>query len=187
MPFEFIRLDIPDVVLIKPKVFQDERGFFLESFKYSDFAKEGVGPKFLQDNHSRSKRGVLRGLHYQLNPKAQGKLVRCVRGRIWDVAVDIRRGSPHFGRWVAAELSEENKYMLYIPEGFAHGFVALEDSDVLYKCTSEYDPALDRGIIWNDPDIGIPWPVKDPLLSAKDSKLPRLRDAEINFEYGGLV
>ena len=187
MPFEFIRLDIPDVVLIKPRVFQDERGFFLESFKYSDFAKEGVGPNFLQDNHSRSKRGVLRGLHYQLNPKAQGKLVRCVRGRIWDVAVDIRRGSPHFGRWVAAELSEENKYMLYIPEGFAHGFVALEDSDVLYKCTSEYDPALDRGIIWNDPDIGIPWPVKDPLLSAKDSKLPRLRDAEINFEYGGLV
>ncbi|MFN3472259.1 MAG: dTDP-4-dehydrorhamnose 3,5-epimerase, partial [Aquificaceae bacterium] len=117
MPFEFIRLDIPDVVLIKPKVFEDERGFFLESFKYSDFAKENIGPNFLQDNHSRSKKGVLRGLHYQLNPKAQGKLVRCVRGKIWDVAVDIRRGSPYFGKWVAVELSEENKYMLWIPEG----------------------------------------------------------------------
>lgn len=185
MPFEFIRLEIPDVVLIKPKVFEDERGFFLESFKYSDFVKEGIGPNFLQDNHSRSKKGVLRGLHYQLNPKAQGKLVRCVRGRIWDVAVDIRRGSPYFGKWVAVELSEENKYMLWIPEGFAHGFVALEDADVLYKCTSEYDPALDRGIIWNDSDIGIPWPIENPLLSTKDAKLPRLMDAEINFEYEG--
>lgn len=185
MPFDFERLEIPDVVLIKPKVFKDERGFFLETYKASDFESMGINNSFNQDNHSRSKKGVLRGLHYQLNPKAQGKLVRCIRGKIWDVAVDIRRGSPWFGKWVAVELSEENKYMLWIPEGFAHGFVALEDADVIYKCTSEYDPALDRGILWKDPDIAIPWPITSPILSAKDANLPTLREAEINFEYGG--
>lgn len=183
MNFEFIKLEIPEVVLIKPKVFEDARGFFMETFKASAFTKAGISYPFVQDNHSKSKKGVLRGLHYQLEPKAQGKLVRCIRGKIWDVAVDIRKGSPTFGKWVAVELSEENKYMLWIPPGFAHGFLALEDCEIIYKCTEEYAPELDRGIIWNDPDIAIPWPIDNPILSPKDAKLPRLKDAEINFEY----
>jgi len=183
MPFEFIRLEIPDIVLVKPKVLEDERGFFMEIYKASDFVKAGINNVFYQVNHSKSKKGVLRGLHYQLEPRAQGKLIRCIKGKIWDVAVDIRKGSPWFGKWVAVELSEENKYMLWIPPGFAHGFVALEDCEIIYKCTEEYSPKLDRGIIWNDPDLNIPWPVKDPILSFKDAKLPRLRDAEINFNY----
>ncbi len=183
MNFEFVRLEIPEVVLIKPKVFEDARGFFMEAYKASVFAQAGINYAFVQDNHSKSKKGVLRGLHYQLEPKAQGKLVRCIKGKIWDVAVDIRRGSPTFGKWVAVELSEENKYMLWIPPGFAHGFLALEDCEIIYKCTEEYAPELDRGIIWNDPDIAIPWPTDNPILSPKDAKLPRLKDAEINFEY----
>jgi dTDP-4-dehydrorhamnose 3,5-epimerase len=183
MPFEFIRLEIPDVVLIKPKVFEDDRGFFMETYKASDFAKAGIDFSFSQDNHSKSKKGVLRGLHYQLEPKAQGKLVRCIKGKIWDVAVDLRLGSPWFGKWIAVELSKENKCMLWIPAGFAHGFVALEDSEIIYKCTEEYDPTFDRGIIWNDPEINIPWPIKKPTLSPKDAKLPALKDAEINFYY----
>uniref|UniRef100_A0A7V6CED5 dTDP-4-dehydrorhamnose 3,5-epimerase n=1 Tax=Thermodesulfobacterium geofontis TaxID=1295609 RepID=A0A7V6CED5_9BACT len=183
MPFEFIKLEIPDVILIKPLVFQDERGFFMETYKTSDFKINGIFYSFVQDNHSKSKKGVLRGLHYQLNPKAQGKLVRCIKGRIWDVAVDIRKGSPWYGKWVAVELSEDNKHMLWIPPGFAHGFVALEDSEIIYKCTEEYDSTLDRGIIWNDPEIGIKWPLKEPILSKKDAKLPTLKDAENNFVY----
>ncbi|MCD6490116.1 MAG: dTDP-4-dehydrorhamnose 3,5-epimerase, partial [Thermodesulfobacterium sp.] len=119
----------------------------------------------------------------QLNPKAQGKLVRCIKGKIWDVAVDIRKGSPWYSKWVAVELSEENKHMLWIPPGFAHGFVALEDSEIIYKCTEEYDPALDRGIIWNDREIGIKWPITNPFLSKKDAGLPELKNAENNFVY----
>lgn len=183
MPFEFITLEISEVILIKPRIFADERGFFLECYKQSDFAKVGINFNFVQDNQSMSKRGVLRGLHYQLEPKAQGKLVRCIKGKIWDVAVDIRKGSPNFAKWVALELSEENKFMLWIPPGFAHGFVSLEDSEIIYKCTAEYDPTLDRGIIWNDPQIGITWPTTDPILSEKDAKLPRLNEAENNFKY----
>lgn len=183
MPFEFIRLEIPDVVLIKPLVFPDERGFFMETFKKSDFVRNGINYDFVQDNHSKSKKGVLRGLHYQLNPKAQGKLVRCIKGKIWDVAVDIRKGSPWYSKWVAVELSEENKHMLWIPPGFAHGFVTLEDSEIIYKCTEEYDPALDRGIIWNDREIGIKWPITNPILSKKDAGLPELKNAENNFVY----
>lgn len=183
MPFEFIKLEIPDVVLIKPLVFPDERGFFMETFKKSDFVRNGINYDFVQDNHSKSKKGVLRGLHYQLNPKAQGKLVRCIKGKIWDVAVDIRKGSPWYSKWVAVELSEENKHMLWIPPGFAHGFVALEDAEMIYKCTAEYAPELDRGIIWNDPELAISWPVKEPILSPKDAKLPFLKDAENNFVY----
>ena len=183
MPFEFIKLEIPDLILVKPKIFQDERGFFTETYKATDFKTIGISYNFVQDNHSKSKKGVLRGLHYQLNPKAQGKLVRCIKGKIWDVAVDIRKGSPWYGKWVAFELSEENKHILWIPPGFAHGFVALEDSEIIYKCTEEYDPTLDKGIIWNDPDINISWPFKDPILSLKDSNLPMLKDAEINFYY----
>jgi len=183
MPFEFKKLDIPDVVLVIPKVFGDERGFFMETFKKSDFEKFGIKGDWVQDNHSRSKKGVLRGLHYQLEPKAQGKLVRVVRGMVFDVAVDIRKGSPWYGKWVGVILSEENKYMLWIPPGFAHGFLALEESEVVYKCTAEYAPELDRGIIWNDPEIGIVWPIENPILSPKDSKHPFLKDAENNFVY----
>jgi len=183
MPFEFKELEIPDVILVIPKVFEDDRGFFMETFKISDFKAYGISYEFVQDNHSKSKKGVLRGLHYQLYPKAQGKLVRCIRGRIWDVAVDIRKGSPWYGKWVAVELSEENKLMLWIPPGFAHGFVALEDAEIIYKCTAEYAPELDRGIIWNDPELAINWPVEKPILSPKDAKLPFLKDAENNFVY----
>jgi len=183
MPFRFQPLKIPDLILIEPLVFEDVRGFFLETFKSSDFKNAGIDFEFVQDNHSKSKKGVLRGLHYQLNPKAQGKLIRCIKGKILDVAVDIRKGSPWYAKWVAIELSEENKLMLWIPPGFAHGFVALEDSEIIYKCTEEYDPSLDRGIIWNDPEIGIEWPIKKPILSEKDARLPNLKDAENNFKY----
>lgn len=189
MPFEFIRLEIPDVVLIRPVVFTDERGFFMEIFKRSDFEKAGIDVDFVQDNHSRSKKGVLRGLHFQLEPYAQGKLVRCVKGRIFDVAVDLRLGSPTYGRWVGVELSEENHLMLWIPKGFAHGFLTLsEEADVLYKVSgAEYRPEADAGIRWNDPDIGIAWPlhlVENLIISPKDSSLPFLKDAKINFRYG---
>lgn len=185
MPFIFEKQSIEDVVLIKPKVFEDDRGFFLESYKYSEFYNNGIKEVFIQDNHSKSSYGVLRGLHYQLNPKAQGKLLRCTEGKIFDVAVDIRKGSPTFGKWVGVELSEENKHMFYIPAGFAHGFVALSDKvQLLYKATEEYSPENDRGIRWNDPDINIKWNIDfEPLLSEKDKKQPMLKDAEINFVY----
>lgn len=184
MPFTFKHLAIPEVILIEPKIFRDERGFFMETFKYSDFALMGMKEYFVQDNCSRSLYGVLRGLHYQKNPCSQGKLVQCTNGKIFDVAVDIRKGSPTYGSYVSAELSGENSHMLYVPPGFAHGFVVLSKSaDVVYKCTREYSPEDDRGIIWNDPYINIQWPVKDPVLSEKDSKHPLLKDADNNFEH----
>lgn len=184
MPFDFIETDIPGVILVRPKIFNDARGLFAETYKYSDFLKAGITENFVQDNISRSRKGTLRGLHYQLNPAAQAKLVRCSKGRIFDVAVDIRRGSPYYGRWVGVEMSEEENSMLYIPRGFAHGFVALSDNaEVIYKCSSEYSPAHDRGIIWNDPDIGITWPISEPILSEKDMQHPNLRDADNNFTY----
>lgn len=181
MPFEFEPLEIQEVILVKPKVFSDDRGFFLESYKRSEFEKNGIPYEFIQDNHSGSKKGVLRGLHYQKRPAVQGKLVRCVRGRIFDVAVDIRLGSPTFGKWVGVFLSEENNHMLWIPPGFAHGFLVVSDyAEVIYKVShSEYSPTQDTGIIWNDPDIGIDWPinlVERVILSEKDAKLPRLKD-----------
>ncbi len=180
---QFIKSAIPEVILIKPKVWGDERGFFLESYKKSLFVANGIPEEFIQDNHSESSFGVLRGLHYQLNPCAQGKLVRCCRGKIFDVAVDIRRNSPTFGTWVGYELSQENKQMLYIPAGFAHGFVTLSDkAELLYKTTGEYSAAHDRGILWNDPAIGIDWQgITEPILSAKDQSQPLLKDAETNF------
>lgn len=188
MPFTFQRLAIPDVMLIRPKVFDDERGFFLESYKWSDFAEHGITEHFVQDNHSRSARHVLRGLHYQRNPKAQGKLIRCMKGAILDVAVDIRRGSPYFGKWVWAELSDLNVEMLYIPPGFAHGFLVLsEHAEMYYKTTEEYAPDEDRGIIWNDQVIGIKWPVSSPVLSEKDMGHPVLQNADINYEYEGAL
>jgi dTDP-4-dehydrorhamnose 3,5-epimerase len=181
MPFTFKKLAIPDVVLIVPKVFRDERGYFMETYKRSEFEVEGINVDFIQDNHSYSIKGVLRGLHYQKKPKVQGKLVRCVVGRIFDVAVDIRKDSPTFGKWVAVELSEENGYMLWIPEGFAHGFLVLSDFvHVIYKVSgAEYSPEHDAGIIWNDEDIAIKWPLDQVdriVLSQKDAKLPKLRD-----------
>jgi dTDP-4-dehydrorhamnose 3,5-epimerase len=172
---------LPGVLLIEPRVFGDARGFFLESWNRQSFAQAGLDLDFMQDNHSRSSRGVLRGLHYQLhNP--QGKLVRVTQGAVFDVAVDIRRASPQFGRWVGFELSADNHRMLWIPPGFAHGFLVLSDTaDFLYKCTTLYDPPSDRGIRWNDPAIGIDWPDAGapPLLSAKDAIAPCLADAEI--------
>jgi dTDP-4-dehydrorhamnose 3,5-epimerase len=184
MSFEFKKLDIPEVVLITPKSFQDVRGFFLESYKKSEFCANGIAAEFKQDNHSKSSKNVLRGLHYQLDPYAQGKIVRVITGKVFDVAVDIRDGSPTFGKWVSAELSEENKQMLWIPTGFAHGFLTLEDNtNVLYKATDEYNKESEGGIIWNDPEIEIKWPTDKPILSEKDLKHPLLKDAKTNFKY----
>ncbi|RUO92483.1 dTDP-4-dehydrorhamnose 3,5-epimerase [Corallococcus sp. AB018] len=172
-------LAIPDVLLIEPKVFGDDRGFFLESFHAKRYADVGVVGPFVQDNLSRSVKGTLRGLHFQ-EPNAQGKLVQCLAGAVWDVAVDIRKGSPTFGRWVAAELTGENKHQLWVPAGLAHGFCVVSDSaDFFYKCTALYSPEFERSVAWDDPDLAIPWPVKQPLLSAKDQRAPRLKDAPV--------
>lgn len=171
---------IPEVKIIEPRVFGDERGFFMESWNANDFASQvDSSVKFVQDNHSRSKRGVVRGLHYQLNPHAQAKLVRCVFGSIFDVAVDIRPQSPTFGQWVGVELSAENKKQLWIPEGFAHGFVALSDfAEVFYKTNEFWHKECEGSIRWNDPEIGIEWPTgMEPCLSEKDAVAPFLRDA----------
>ena len=178
MPFEFERQKIKDVILVKPKVFGDNRGFFLESYKKSDFAANGINVEFNQDNHSKSSARVLRGLHYQKAPYAQAKLVRCSRGKIYDVAVDIRPESETFGQYVKVELSEENKNMLFIPEGFAHGFVVLSyEAELLYKASGEYAPDADCGIIWNDKDINIDWGIDfEPILSEKDSKQLTLKE-----------
>jgi dTDP-4-dehydrorhamnose 3,5-epimerase len=178
MAFRFKKLRIPDVVLIEPELHADERGFFTEIHKASEFEENKVPCRFVQSSYSRSRKGVLRGLHYQAEPMAQGKLVRVVSGRIFDVAVDLRKNSRSFARWVGAELSEENGDMLWVPEGFAHGFLALEDDTrVLYQFTREYSKEHSRGIVWNDPGIKIEWPVKDPILSEKDRALPGLSSA----------
>ena len=174
------RLAIPDVVLIEPKVFGDARGFFFESFNQKAFNEAtGTNHVFVQDNHSRSSQGVLRGLHYQIQ-QPQGKLVRVARGRVWDVAVDIRKSSPTFGQWVGAELSEDNQHQLWVPPGFAHGFVVLSESaDFLYKTTDYYAPEHERCIAWNDPQLAIAWPIAGaPSLSAKDAQGLLLKSAE---------
>lgn len=164
------------VLIIEPRVYSDARGSFYESYVKKRYAEHGILDEFIQDNHSMSKKGVLRGLHYQENPE-QAKLVRVTRGEVFDVAVDIRRGSATFGKWVGARLSEENHLQMYIPVGFAHGFCVLSDSaEFLYKCSGYYEPTGERAILWNDPDIGIDWPIKNPLLSEKDKKAPPLRD-----------
>ncbi|MBO5386258.1 dTDP-4-dehydrorhamnose 3,5-epimerase [bacterium] len=170
MPFEFERQNIEDVILVMPKVFGDNRGFFMETYKKSDFVANGIDVEFTQDNHSKSTKGVLRGLHYQAKPYGQAKLVRCSKGRIYDVAVDIRKNSKTFGQYVKIELSEDNKNMLYIPVGFAHGFVALSDEvEILYKTSGEYAPQADRGILWCDKEINIDWGIDfEPILSDKD-------------------
>jgi dTDP-4-dehydrorhamnose 3,5-epimerase len=179
MPFLTHTTPIEGLLVIEPKVFVDERGLFMESFKASDFARFGVTQNFVQDNHSKSKKGVIRGLHFQRAPHAQGKLVRVTHGRAWDVAVDLRKGSSTFGMWYAEVLSADNHLLFWIPEGFAHGFLALEDdTELLYKCTTEYNQPSDGGIRWNDPDINVQWPEigVSPILSAKDADLPLLKD-----------
>lgn len=177
---QLVRTAIADVLLLEPRVFADERGFFLESYNKRELAELGVEADFVQDNHSRSVRGVLRGLHYQIR-QPQGKLVRVVSGEVFDVAVDLRRSSPTFGKWVGFHLSAENKRMLWIPPGFAHGFLVLSEfADFLYKTTDYYAPQYERSILWNDPDLGVAWPLSvEPILSAKDRAGRRLRDAEV--------
>lgn len=173
---KFIETTLKGVVLVEPDVFNDPRGYFLETYHAGKYADGGIASPFVQDNFSHSVRGTLRGLHYQLT-RAQGKLVMVLEGRVFDVAVDIRRGSPTFGQWVGVELSGENKRQLYIPPGFAHGFCVLsETADVLYKCTDVYSPTHERGIIWNDPTLAIAWPIAEPLVSTKDRGYRALRE-----------
>jgi len=173
---KFTPTKLPEVLLVQPDVHRDARGFFLESFHAGKYREAGIEGAFVQDNHSASTRGTLRGLHAQWR-KPQGKLVRVLQGEIWDVAVDARLGSPRFGQWVGVALSSENHHQLWVPAGFIHGFcVTSERAEVEYKCTDLYDPGGELGVIWNDPDIGIEWPVREPVLSGKDAAAPRLKD-----------
>ena len=181
MPYTVTPTAIADVLVLEPKVFGDARGFFFESFNARDFAQAtGLTHDFVQDNHSKSARGVLRGLHYQIQ-HPQGKLVRVVQGEVFDVAVDLRRRSPTFGRWVGERLSADNKRQLWVPPGFAHGFVVLSESaEFLYKTTDYWYPEHERSLLWNDPELGIDWPISDaPQLAAKDAAAARLKDAEV--------
>ena len=178
MPLRIIKSAIPDVMIIEPEVFGDRRGFFIETYHQRKYAENGLDRTFVQDNHSHSSQGVIRGLHYQLN-HPQGKLVFVVKGVIFDVAVDIRRGSPTFGHWVGEILSEENNRRMFIPEGFAHGFCVLSDTvDFMYKCSDFYHPEDDRGVNWSDETLSIDWPIKDPVLSDRDASLPMLHDVQ---------
>jgi dTDP-4-dehydrorhamnose 3,5-epimerase len=184
MVFRFIPSEIPEVILIDPPVVGDERGFFMESYKCSEFAAFGIIERFVQSNHSKSRQGILRGLHYQKNPKAQAKLVRALTGEVYDVVLDLRRGGPSFGKWMAVVLSAENKKMLYIPAGFAHGFcVTSAEAEILYMTTEEYAPNLEAGVLWSDPDVAIKWPTTEPTLSLRDRAWPLLRHADNNFTY----
>lgn len=174
-----IETALPEVVILAPKVFGDQRGFFLETYHEDRYQQAGVAARFVQDNHSRSRRGVLRGLHYQLQ-RPQGKLVWVTRGQVFDVAVDIRRGSPTFGRWASGLLDDQNHHQMYIPPGFAHGFCVLSaEADFMYKCTDYYHPESEQGIAWNDPDLGIDWPVLEIILSDKDQQYPRLAEQSL--------
>jgi dTDP-4-dehydrorhamnose 3,5-epimerase len=177
MPFISKRFGIWDVILIEPKIFYDDRGFFSEIFKSADFHAFGIIDNFVQDNYSKSQAGVLRGLHYQATPKAQGKLIQVLQGSVYDVVVDLRVGSPTFGKWESTILSDENHHILWVPPGFAHGFCVLADQvSFIYKCTNYYDATTERGICWNDHDLNISWPIANPILSEKDQVYPSLRD-----------
>ena len=182
MPFSFRRTLIPEVILIEPRIFPDQRGFFTETYKRSEFAAEGITEIFVQCNMSRSSKGILRGLHYQKYPKCQSKLVWAVAGEIYDVVVDLRRSSPTFGKWIAQMLSAENRQILYVPVGFAHGFcVTSEVAEIVYMATEEYAPAFEAGVLWNDPTLQIDWPIPEPQLSDRDKSWPRLADADPHF------
>ena len=179
---EIIPTEIPDVCIIKPMVFTDDRGYFFESYNHDKFLASALDLNFIQDNESRSMKGVLRGLHFQQHPSAQGKLVRVMRGAVLDVAVDIRRKSPTYGKWVSIVLTGDNKYMYWIPEGFAHGFLTLEDDTVFfYKCTNVYNKASEGSIRWNDPDLNINWGTENPILSDKDKIAPLFKDLNTSF------
>jgi dTDP-4-dehydrorhamnose 3,5-epimerase len=181
-----IKTDFPDLYIIEPKVFEDPRGYFYESYNAKQLEEKGIHTIFRQDNQSKSSYGVLRGLHYQLNPGAQTKLIRVLEGKIWDVIVDIRKGSPTFGKWFGIELTSDNKKQFYIPQGFAHGFSVLsETAVVMYKCDNFYNPQLERGIIYNDPELGIDWkiPSAQAVLSPKDKIHPTLKNADLNFHF----
>jgi dTDP-4-dehydrorhamnose 3,5-epimerase len=180
MPFEFVRGPLEGVVLVRSRVFHDDRGWFAESYKRSEFEAAGIPGPFLQENASSSTRGVLRGIHYQLPPHAQGKLVTATSGHVYDVCVDLRRGSASFGRWFGVVLRAEDPLSVYVPEGFGHGFLTLsEHAQVSYKCTEEYAPGSERGLRWDDPDLAIDWPTRDVRVSPKDAALPLLRDAAV--------
>jgi len=175
MPFTFAQTALPGVVIIEPKVFGDERGFFMETYKKSEFVAAGLNLEFVQENHSKSVKGTLRGLHLQRSPKAQGKLVRAISGEIFDVAADVRPESPTYREWVSVTLSGENRRSMFIPAGYAHGFCVISpEAEVIYKTTDEYAPELEWGIRWDDPLLAIPWPVSSPLLSRRDSEWPAL-------------
>ncbi|GAQ24553.1 dTDP-4-dehydrorhamnose 3,5-epimerase [Tepidanaerobacter syntrophicus] len=180
-----INTAIEGIYIIEPQVFEDPRGWFMETYSKEKLAKQGIDIDFIQDNHSFSaNRGTIRGLHFQINPKAQAKLVRCTRGRILDVAVDIRKGSPTYKKWVSVELSEENKKQLFIPKGFAHGFATLTDNvEIQYKVDEYYSPENDRSIRFDDPEINVDWGIENPILSEKDMKAPLLKDSDNNFVY----
>ncbi|MBN2616346.1 MAG: dTDP-4-dehydrorhamnose 3,5-epimerase [Bacteroidales bacterium] len=180
---ELVKTKIPGLLIIKPSVFEDHRGYFFESYNKEAFKQEGLYPQFVQDNESRSMKGVLRGLHFQKPPHAQGKLVRVIKGAVLDVAVDLRKSSPTYGQWEAVELNEKNKWMYWVPEGFAHGFVTLEDNTVFfYKCTNVYNKESEGSILWNDPDLDIEWNFNQPTLSEKDQQAPLFRDFVSPFE-----
>jgi dTDP-4-dehydrorhamnose 3,5-epimerase len=183
---KFTQTKLEGVLIVEPDIFGDHRGWFMETYTESKFHEQGLQLKFVQDNQSFSAtKGTLRGLHYQINPKAQTKLVRCTKGAIFDVAVDIRKGSPSYGKWFGIELTADNKKQLLIPKGFAHGFMTLTDSvEVQYKCDEQYSSECDGGILWNDPEIGVEWPMHiQPVLSAKDEKALSLKDSSHNFVY----
>ena len=180
---EFIQTEIPDVILVKPTVIEDHRGYFMESYHIEKFKLGGIECTFVQDNLTKSGHNTLRGLHFQVK-YPQAKLLSCLTGKVFDVAVDIRKNSAYFGKWVGIELSEENKYQLYIPEGFAHGYYVMsETAEIAYKCSDIYHPEDEQGIRWNDPDIGIAWPGTEPVLSEKDIKLPMLDSLNHNQDY----
>ena len=184
MPFTFKRLSMPDVILVQPKSFSDDRGFFLESFKESDFVSNGINVKFVQDNISHSVLDVIRGLHFQKSPKAQAKLVTAIKGEIFDVVVDIRKDSPTYGKWISEILSDKDHKLLYVPEGFAHGFCVLsKEAYVYYKVSNEYSPEHERGIIWNDPKLNIDWSISKPIVSGDDTKLPLFENLDNDFVY----
>ncbi len=179
-----IETPIKDLVIIEPEVHGDHRGWFFESYQRDKLKKLGIAVQFVQDNHSFSIAGVLRGLHFQLPPKPMAKIVRCTKGKLWDVAVDLRKDSETYKQWFGVELNDDNKKMLYVPEGFGHGFYALEDCEIMYKCSSTFESKLDSGIAWNDADIGVEWPIKKDIelvLSEKDRTLPTLKQAKLTF------